>query len=557
VKQKGRKRAMTFRRFASAAAILLSGFALVAPALAADPTPDEIRKEIEELEKRLAKVERKSVLDKIDFGGDFRFEAHSIDASIPEHFDGMLLQNMLVNTMFYYGATGQYPADGGATQAFIAAHYADYLYFTDHLTFDGLKQAMGMFPPEAQQQLFAMLLPAAHVSKYDADNSILYTNRLRLKMDAKVGENVDFSGRLAMYKTWGDSTGVQVFNGQPNTMAIDGTTSGVPNSDILRVDRAYFTWKDIAGLPLYLSIGRRPSTEGAPLHLRQDEMRGGTPAGSLINFQFDGITVGYHLGEHSTARLCYGLGYESGFGSGDVLKMPADRLKDTHFLGVNWDVWSDDATLAQLTVARAFDVTDGFNGLVVMPNNPVDGSEIGAPLVMRFTPSENLGDIDLESLVLVRRDGPVDWFVSGNWMQSDPRNVTTPFGGLFSDPFDTPEKRSGSMWYGGLRYNFNEDRTKIGVEYNHGSKYWFNFAAAEDDIIASKTAARGDVWEAYVTHRIAKNFVAKIDFINYSYDYSGSGWHVGAPKELDKSPILGFPTYDRVSKLSLSLSARF
>ena len=35
--------------------------------------------------------------------------------------------------------------------------------------------------------------------------------------------------------------------------------------------------------------------------------------GSLIDFQFDGITVGYHINEWSTARICYGLGYESGY----------------------------------------------------------------------------------------------------------------------------------------------------------------------------------------------------------------------------------------------------
>ena len=36
-------------------------------------------------------------------------------------------------------------------------------------------------------------------------------------MDAKVAKNVNFTGRLSMYKPWGDSTGVQVFNGQANS----------------------------------------------------------------------------------------------------------------------------------------------------------------------------------------------------------------------------------------------------------------------------------------------------------------------------------------------------
>ena len=43
------------------------------------------------------------------------------------------------------------------------------------------------------------------------------------------------------------------------------------------------------------SVGRRPSTGGVPLNFREDEPRGGTPLGSLINYQFDGITAGWQL----------------------------------------------------------------------------------------------------------------------------------------------------------------------------------------------------------------------------------------------------------------------
>ena len=334
---------------------------------------------IEELEERLDAAERHAVLDSVLFSGDYRFEAHTIKATVPAHFDGMQLQNMLVNTLFFFGANGRPPMSPDEVGSYIANNYGDYRYYTDNLTFEDIQQMMGQFPPELQQQLLGSLLPYTAVPGYHADNSVLYTNRLRLRLDAKVAENVSFSGRLAMYKVFGDSTGVQVFNGQPTSVNVDGTTVGVPNSDILRVERAYFSWNEIGGVPFYLSIGRRPSTEGAPLTMRNDEPRGGTPLGALINFQFDGITVGYRVHDNSTVRLCYGLGYESGFGSGDILKLPPDRLKDVHFLGLNWDIWDTEKNFVQITVARAFDVTDGFNGLIVLPNNPVTGEPIGAP----------------------------------------------------------------------------------------------------------------------------------------------------------------------------------
>ncbi|HYT68298.1 MAG TPA: DUF3373 family protein [Vicinamibacterales bacterium] len=530
---------------------------VMAVAFAAPAAAQQDPKQGDDTEKRIERLEREQGLDRIKFTGDFRFEAHSIQATVPEHYDGMALQSGLVNTLFYFGAIGQPPASPADVASLIRNRYADYLYFTQNLTFDQLKNAMGQFPPAVQQQLMQSLLPGAHVNEYSADNRILYTNRLRLQMDAKVADNVTFAGRLAMYKVWGDSTGVQVFNGQASSLNIDGTTATVPNSDILRVERAYFSWNKIGGTPLYVSIGRRPSTGGPPLNLRQDEPRGGTPMGSIINYQFDGITVGGHLAEHSVLRFCYGLGYESGFGNGQLLSLPQDRLKDAHFAGLNWDVWDDERTFVQATVARAFNVTDGFNGLVVLPNNPVTGQAIGAPLVMRFTPSTNVGDLDLVGLLLQRRDGNVDWFVNWNLNHSSPEPVTTPFGGFFSDPFEIPTSQIGQMVFVGARVNANDGRTKVGIEFNRGSKYWMNFAPAEDDIVAPKTAARGKVVEGYVTHRIAPRFIAKVDVSRYWYDYSMSGWQLGTPRRLDETPVLGFPTYRDATRLSFSLIARF
>ncbi len=517
------------------------------------------QKKQQRTEKVVMKNQRKTALDRINFTGDFRFEANGISTSIPDFYNGMTVQKGMVDTMFYLGATGNPPQNLDDVNQFIAQNYSQYQYFLSQLTFDQLKNAVGQIPPEMFGPLMQMLLPSAYTKGYDYDNKIMYTNRLRLNMDAKVYKNVSFHGRLSMYKVWGDSTGVQIFNGQSNSMNIDGNTTGVPNSDVLRVERAFFTWKDIGGLPIYLSIGRRPSTNGPPLNLRQNEMRGGTPMGSLIDMQFDGATFGWHINQDlgTTFRVCYGMGYESGYGNGEVARPNQNWLDDSPFLGLNMDIINTDNMLIQATAARAFNVTDGFAGLVVMPVDPISGNPVPAPMVMRYTPSANLGDFDIGGILLQRRDGPFDWFVNLNYSKSHPDNVTTPFGGLLSDPFDTPTSHSGNMYYLGAKYNFNEDRTAIGLEYNHGSKYWFNFTPAQDDLIGAKTATRGDVWEGYFFHKINKNFQLKLAYINYSYDYSGSGWHIGAPKKLNSTPVLGFPTYKDASMWTLGLIARF
>jgi hypothetical protein len=260
---------------------------------------------------------------------------------------------------------------------------------------------------------------------YSNNNNILQTNRLRLKFDAQVADNVSVAARLSMYKVFGDSSGIQVFNGQPNTLNIDGTTARVPTGDMVRVERVYFNWNNIGGSKLYLSIGRRPSTDGPPWTYRQDEPRGGTPSGSLIDYQFDGITVGCHINEKVALRMCYGQGYESGFGNGNLLKTPADRLRDVHFFGGNFDLYTTDKTFIQSTIARAWNVTDGFNGLTVLPNNPLTGDLVQAPVIMRFTPSANLGAINLYGLNVQRTLGQFDLYVSGNWVSMRPNGETT------------------------------------------------------------------------------------------------------------------------------------
>lgn len=528
------------------------------PGQPAPPQLSEVAATLKELDQRVSQTERGQALDRLSFTGDYRFESHSILGRVPAHYDGMKLQNLVVKTMFAMPILGRPPASVAEINNTVSNNYANYLQFSNNLTFDQLKKGMGSFPAALQQQLFGMLMPSTYSSAYDNNNAGLFTNRLRLNFNAKVSDNVSFTGRLSMYKVFGDSTGVQVFDGAPTSLNVDGTTTSVPNSDMLRVDRAYFSWNKIAGTPLYLSIGRRPSTGGPPLNYRQDELRGGTPSGSLIDYQFDGITVGYNLSENMIWRLCWGLGYESGFGNGNILKLPQDRLKDTHFLGANFDLWNTEDTLIQATYAHAFNVTDGFNGTMVLTANPLTGDTVGAPVVMRYTPSANLGAIHLVGVNASRRAGAVDLYGSANFSATRPTNTTTPFGGLMSDPFETPVDHSGYMALAGVRYNFpNDERTKIGFEFNHGSQYWFNFAQAADDIIAPKTNTRGNVFETYLTHRINSRFIFKADFIRYLYDYSGSGWHVGAPKALDSTPILGFPTYRRASMLSLGLITRF
>ncbi len=536
---------------------LLTMIALLAIATGAFAEKDMDAK-LKALEKRLQTLERKSAKDRIQWTGDLRVEAHSITGEVDPYIDGMRMQALTYGAMFMV-ESGANPTDPGAIDQFIGANYAEFQVFRGMNDFpevkDWVQEMMATNPNMgAMMQAFAM---DAYRDGFKTDNDILYTTRLRLNMDAKVAKNIAFDGRLSMYKPWGASTQTGVFNGQANTLNTDANWPGVAGDATLKVDRAFFTWKNIADIPLYLSMGRRPSTDGPPLHYRNDEKRAGTPMGTIIDMQFDGATLGYNFGSKTTARLCYGVGYESQYGNGSLDRDAA--LKDAHFLGLNVDAWNTPEMQIQTTIARAFDITDGFAGNIIMPNDPVSGQPMPGPIVTRFSPSANLGNFDLASVMLARRDGPLDYFVTGSWSWSRPdEGVTGPFGGLMSGPYENPEDQTGAMYYVGARYNFNQEKTKLGLEWNNGSQYWFNFAPSQDDLIAPKTSTRGTVWEGYVTHRVSRRFVMKLAYINYDYDYTGSGWHVGAPAELGDMPaIQGFPTYSKVGKVSLGFSARF
>ena len=54
---------------------------------------------------------------------------------------------------------------------------------------------------------------------------------------------------------------------------------------------------------------------------------------------------------------------------------------------------------------------------------------------------------------------------------------------------------------------------KLGLEYNWGSQYWFNMTGAEDSLVGSKLATRGQVYEAYyIQPRFKDNFFERIGF---------------------------------------------
>ncbi|CAM3931055.1 DUF3373 domain-containing protein [Shewanella aquimarina] len=533
----------------------------------------DLTEEIEDINSRVDKNERHSALDRIQLTGDFRTKAHSL------HYQNVTWNPAIKVDFNDFGAKAMSGAFGMPNDPA-----------------SPLGQMMQANPDLAaafQSGMLQGVMPYVLAPKttQDINNDIFYTTRLRLNLKAKVWDNVNFAGRLSMYKNWGDSTGVQVFDSW-RSFTMDGTNSGNTSGDWLRVERAYFDWKNIGGSKTYLSIGRRPSTYGPPTQYRENEMRGGTPSGHLVNFNFDGLTLGYKLGEITgidgqVVRFCYGQGFESQWGNGEMF---GDIVtKDTHLGGFNIDAINDGNHFLQITLFGAKDINDGFKGTMAFPTQLAG---IFAPTMYqdmqkfsnfnfqtRVQPSGVIGDMYLGGIgYAYESDEDFKAFASFGWTRAEGNGNAGMFGGMLSDAVfeaqlnadgseiimmpsaaDEADTKDGYGIYVGIQVP--APYGKFGLEYNYGSKYWTPFTQAQDDPIGSKLATRGHVAEAYYMFDINPRMFIKLAGLYYDYEYTGSGTPVGAPQKVDDvingSAFSMLPVVDTAYDLNASLVVNF
>ena len=424
------------------------------------------------------------------------------------------------------------------------------------------------------------MIPAAE--KTDVDNDIIWTTKFRLNMKAKLNESLSFAGRASVYKVWSQGSNIRFYNGRAGDMYLDGNTASLPNGDTIHLERAYFLYRfGPVDLPMQFSLGRRPSTNGPPLEYRDYNLEGGSPLGTIINWQFDGASYNFGLEEKTgipgaALKLCYGVGFEGGYGNSSSFNNNA-MVDDVHMAGLIATFYDDDETSVVMNYAHAWGVTDGFTGLTVMPfiayreDSNGDGVEEyyfeqnHGGFVSRLEPTTDLGDWDAVSLLYRRKFGFGKVFLSANWSHTTPDKISqNPYYELMGEGLLSSDgnlqSRDGYMLYAGAQFDVPFTKGVLGLEYNYGSKYWFNFTGAEDSLVASKLAARGHVFEGYYIQPIfEKNFFFKVGAQFYDYEYTGSGSQMGEPVDIDQANGLDavFPIADEVMVFYMNATARF
>ena len=501
---------------------------------------DQLSKEVTELKGSVKKVEDKSIGKWLTIGGDYRFRVDSLHGQTASYVDPNVMFTNVGQQLQIAAFTN--PTAASAFMPGFTAGQALTGFMGFGNTMKGTNTYAGatafLNPANPFVAGLPNLAPMGAVAAYKPKNETLYTNKFGLDLHAKATQDVTVNVKLDMYKSFGsqddNATTGNFFADRIGVF--DGTKGHVPSDGLLNVDRAYATWSNIAEQPLWFSVGRRPSSNGAPSNLKLNNERpgnGGTPA-LLVDYAFDGMTVGYapdiDILPGAYAKICYGRGFDSGF------KISSNSIKDTDMLGVAVIPVDTDPLRVWLQWNRGFDIFD----FPVM-NNTAFGNT---------SPATNLGSIDwygAGAMSTLKNIGPGTLNFFGDVAVS----VTHPndnvsgqagFQGLGTGAFFAPApptSRTGWATYAGVRYDL-PSKTKIGFEFNHGSMDWITFTPASDDMWTSKVGTRGNVYEPYIIQELdlkpissyfAKAFF-KIGYQYYDFQYTGSNNWVGAPVKI-------------------------
>jgi len=371
-------------------------------------------------------------------------------------------------------------------------------------------------------------------------NDALLSMRLWLNMAYAADEHNIFKGQLSMNK----AMGADFYSSRTFSMAgqFDWVGNEALTDNNLKVRQAFWLYLGDsafgADIPWTFSIGRRPSTNGFLSSLSQDDAAQ-SPLGHLINVEFDGLSSKLDLSNVTgvpgmSFKVCMGLGSTNAVPMFQQANQPytksEDDLNDIPLAGFIFEPYNDGQYIVKTTYYKAWNLPD-------IAMDRMTGQQAGF---------EQVGDMEGAGIsVLV--DGLTDdgyaadvkLFGSFAWTKSSPDTNLDTFGQPTSMLGSTESETGTSYWFGAYLpvTDGENDFGTVGLEYNHGSQYWRPFTYAEDTMIGSKIAARGDAWEANYTYQINDALSAQLRYVNIDYDYTGSqgffGGSSGAANSID------------------------
>ncbi|MDD2358151.1 MAG: DUF3373 family protein [Thiovulaceae bacterium] len=351
-------------------------------------------------------------------------------------------------------------------------------------------------------------------------NDALMTNRLWLGMSWAATDKISFTGQLAYNKAFGARSGANTTNaGYEN---FDWITNENAYDDTLKVRSAYFFYKNntFLGLntPWTFSLGRRPSTNGHLVNLRDNDPES-SPMGHAINVEFDGLSSKFGL-ERVTGvsgmyvKFCAGRGGTNALPRFDPNGAPYAKdpttTNDIDLAGLIFVPYDNGHYKVQSQFYYANNLIDAKSSMD--PSfKTVGGLYSGTANFVINGIGNDLGEFWDNTT----------FFVSGAVSQTNPNSGQNMLG-------STDAKTGYSEWVGVQFPSLISREGRWGVEYNHGSKYWRSITYGEDTNIGSKLAARGNAYEAYFTEPLVDNVLSfQLRYTYIQYDYTGSNGFFG------------------------------
>ena len=351
------------------------------------------------------------------------------------------------------------------------------------------------------------------------ENKSILTNRLWLNMNWAASENMSFTGQLAYNKAYGQRFGVTDPLGFET---FDWVSSTNPSADgNVRVKSAYWFYRNDTFLggdtPWTISIGRRPSTNGHLINFREADTAA-SPSGHTINVEFDGISSKFSFEELTGVegmyiKFCGGQG--STVAQGKFAPTPyaddaADWSNNIHMVGLIFVPYDN----GQFSIGTQ---VTGANNLIDMvdANDPTKGIDSFGSLYTgtMYMKLNGIGDEWSDFL------DDTTFFVSGAMTRTDPDEGKAMLGSVAME--------NGYSYWAGLNMPSFSEEGRFGLEFNHGSRYWRPITYAEDTLIGSKIAARGDAYEAYFTEPLLDEFSFQVRYTYIDYKYTGSNGFFG------------------------------
>lgn len=435
------------------------------------------------------------------------------------------------------------------------------------------------------------------------EKNAIWTNKLTLGMAAQPVDNLIFKGALGFYKSFGRN------NISENSMFqdFDWYSSSKPQGEnIIRLKEAYFLYfGEMGDMPYTASFGRRPSTDGFMTNLRADNAYPASPVGHNISMEFDGASFKFDFEKLTGlsgfyAKICLGRGFSNSVGAYSMSSLSTfnapyqkdDENPDMDLGGLLVQVYDDGQYKVMANyfkgknlMGMGMDITidsdgvgGGTNAYTMTPNGFHDvGDLTGGSLSLQVN---GIGDeindflddtVFFASYAFSKTDPSNN--VTNNFLALDSANqgaLNTMLGGMMGGltaaemanlngqgMLGSQKSETGSSYYFGLNMPGFMENDRIGIEYNHGSKYWRSFTYGEDTLAGSKLATRGDAYEIYYNlPLIGKNLTAQIRYTMMNYDYAGSDTFFGQTSN-PAGMMNVMPYVEKAQNIHLALRYRY